>query len=176
MATTHPPASPRLLPDRPNLLAAAALIEPHVDSLRPWEVSVLLWGAARLGYEPRPALLRAFRARVAATLRQPPGTLRAFSPQEACMAAWALSVVGGQDAELWALEVAFAAACPPDAMDEASGAGPGQQGGVQREEPQRKARQGMSVRSPCSLHTAGLCNPVELLPPLACPNPQCRWP
>jgi hypothetical protein len=40
------------VPAREDLDAAAALLEPSLKALRPWELAVLLWGAARLGYHP----------------------------------------------------------------------------------------------------------------------------
>ncbi|PSC76100.1 E3 ubiquitin-ligase ARI4 [Micractinium conductrix] len=101
-----------------TLAAAAAAVEPCLDDLRPWEVAVLLWGAGRLGYTPAPSLLAALQARVAGILRALPGSPEGFTPQEAAMAAWALSALQAQTPELWAAAVGYVAACPPAALDE----------------------------------------------------------
>lgn len=105
-------------PSQADMEAAGAAVEPHVAQLRPWEVAVLMWGAARLGYAPGPRLLSQLQQRAGSILRAPPGSPEAFSPQEACMAVWALSALQAQTPELWQLEMAFVAGCPPDALDE----------------------------------------------------------
>ncbi|KAL4419413.1 hypothetical protein ABPG77_003387 [Micractinium sp. CCAP 211/92] len=105
-------------PSRADMEAAGQAVEPHLAALRPWEVAVLVWGAARLGFSPGPSLLGQLQRRVAAILQAEPGAPGAFTPQEACMAAWALSVLQAQTPELWAAEMGFVAACPPDSLDE----------------------------------------------------------
>lgn len=59
----HPPPGPRsfgFVPSKPELDAAAALVQPALaQQLRPWEVDILLWGAARLGYHPGPGIMQA---------------------------------------------------------------------------------------------------------------------
>lgn len=105
-------------PAAADMDAAAALVQPHLAQLRPWEVSVLLWGAARLGYRPAPTLLAQLQQRVATVLRAPPGSPEAFTVQEACMAAWALSALQAQTPQLWGATQAFVAGCPPESWDE----------------------------------------------------------
>ena len=68
-------------PSQAAMGAAGRLLEPHLPHLRPWEVSVLAWGAARLGYAPTPATARRLQERVAEILTQPPGSPSAFTPQ-----------------------------------------------------------------------------------------------
>lgn len=45
-------------PSRGDLDAAAALVEPALGTLRPWEVALLLWGAARLDYHPGAGIMQ----------------------------------------------------------------------------------------------------------------------
>jgi hypothetical protein len=68
-------------PSQSAMDAAGRLLEPHLPNLRPWEVSVLAWGAARLGYVPTPSIARRLQERVAEILRRPPSSPRAFTPQ-----------------------------------------------------------------------------------------------
>ncbi|KAL4425499.1 hypothetical protein ABPG75_009515 [Micractinium tetrahymenae] len=105
-------------PSAADMAAAGRAVEPHLAALRPWEVAVLVWGAARLGFSPGPALLAQLQRRVGSILRAAPGTPEAFTPQEACMVAWALSALQAQTPELWAAEMGFVAACQPDSLDE----------------------------------------------------------
>lgn len=78
----HPPLA-GCSPPRPfvqEMAEAARLVEPRLPEFQPWEVSVLLWGAARLGYQPSPAQAVALQARVAELAQQQPdspGTLTA---------------------------------------------------------------------------------------------------
>ena len=85
-AGAHPATAPPLAgcpPPRPfvqEMAEAARLVEPRLPEFQPWEVSVLLWGAARLGYQPSPAQAVALQARVAELAQQQPdspGTLTA---------------------------------------------------------------------------------------------------
>lgn len=105
-------------PKQADMDAAAKLLQPHLDSLRPWEVAVLLFGAARLGYQPNAYLLAQLRERVRCILHEQAASMKAFSPHEVCLAAWSLSVLEAQDPQLWAAEMAFVAACPAGSLDE----------------------------------------------------------
>lgn len=105
-------------PSPADMEAAGRAVEPHLAALRPWEVAVLVWGAARLGFSPSPSLLGQLQRRVASILQAEPGEPGAFTAQEACMVAWALSALQAQTPELWAAQTGFVAACPPDSLDE----------------------------------------------------------
>lgn len=76
------------------------------------------------------------------------------------MAAWALSVLGAQTPELWAAELSFIAACPPDSLDEASGRGvPGAAG--------RRGMPGWMRRAALRLFKVGCSTPPSLPPQVA---------
>ncbi|GAB4816837.1 hypothetical protein N2152v2_003883 [Parachlorella kessleri] len=106
------------VPTRDDLDAAAALVEPSLGSLRPWELAILLWGAARLGYHPGRSMMEVAKRRLGEALQEQPGGPGSLSPQEAAMAAWSLAAMAELSPELWAAACRYLSRCPAEALDE----------------------------------------------------------
>ena len=83
----------------------------------------MLQPPAQVGLQPAVAVSAHHRcgAMRSVSIMQFAPPLPSLRLQEACMAAWALSVLEAQTPELWAAEMAFVAACPAAAMDEVCG-------------------------------------------------------
>eukprot|EP00887_Chlorella_sp_A99_P000711 scaffold5.g711.t1 len=107
------------VPAYKDMARAAALVAPHLPEMAPWEVAVLLWGAARLGWQPTAEQAVALQARAAQLAARPPGVPGALTAQEAAMLAWGMAVEQLLTPELWAVLVGCVVRSGPAAsMDE----------------------------------------------------------
>ncbi|DBA93452.1 TPA: hypothetical protein ACH3X2_003239 [Trebouxia sp. C0005] len=106
------------IPAKHELDVAAQLVQANADELDGWEISSLVWAAARLGYRPADHVMGTLLQQVKHILAQPVSSRPAFGAQEASMLVWALAVLHELTPSIWTALLGAIAAAPSESLDE----------------------------------------------------------
>lgn len=106
------------VPTKHELDTAAQIVQMHAEEFNGWEISSLIWAAARLGYRPADSVMHTLLRQVAQLLKQPSGAGPALGAQDASMLVWALAVLHELDPDIWTALLDVIAAAPADSLDE----------------------------------------------------------
>lgn len=106
------------VPAKHELDVAAQLVQVNADELDGWEISSLLWAAARLGYRPADHVMDTLLQQVKHILAQPVSSRPALGAQEASMLVWALAVLHELTPSIWTALLDAIAAAPSESLDE----------------------------------------------------------
>ncbi|KAL3138077.1 hypothetical protein ABBQ38_005308 [Trebouxia sp. C0009 RCD-2024] len=106
------------IPAKHDLDTAADMVQANVEDLNGWEISSLLWAAARLGYLPADYVMEALLRQVSHLLGEVQHGKAVLGAQEASMMVWALAVLHQLNPTIWTALLDVIAAAPQESLDE----------------------------------------------------------
>lgn len=106
------------VPAKHELDTAANMVQANVEDLNGWEISSLLWAAARLGYRPADHVMEALLRQVSHLLAEAQHGKAVMGAQEAAMMVWGLAVLHELNPAIWTALLDVIAAAPQESLDE----------------------------------------------------------